>query len=69
MEVAEEVKRDLYLLKELDEGSAAEIIKGILEVNIYDAEQEKKLVNYQRNPIRLHICTPRRTTYISFCYL
>lgn len=69
MEVAEEIKRDIYLLKELDEGSAAEIIKGILEVNIYDAEQEKKLVNYQRSPIRLHICTPRRITYIGFCHL
>lgn len=69
MEMAEEVERDLYLLKSLDEKSAEEVIKGILKVNIYDAEQEKKVVNYQRNPIRLHICTPRRISYISFCYL
>lgn len=69
MEMAEEVERDIYLLKELDEKSAEEVIKGILKVNIYDAEQEKKVVNYQRSPIRLHICTPRRITYISFCYL
>ena len=30
MEMAEEVERDIYLLKELDEISAVEVINGIL---------------------------------------
>lgn len=70
MEVANEIPdRDLFLLKELNEETAEEIIKGILKVNIFDAEQESKIVDYERKPIRLHICTPRRTTYSSICNL
>ena len=53
-------ERDLFLLKELNEDTADEIIKGIIKVNVWDAEQENKVVGYTRLPIRLHICTPRR---------
>ena len=68
MEVANEISdRDLFLLKELNEETAEDIIKGILKVNIFDAEQENKIIGYERKPIRLHICTPRRVTCFCFC--
>lgn len=60
MEMSDVPERDLFLLKELDEESADEIIKGIIKINVYDAEMESKVVGYERKPIRLHICTPRR---------
>ena len=52
-------ERDLFLLKEISDETSDEIIKNIIKINVFDAEQEKKLVDYKRNPIRLHICTPR----------
>ena len=67
MDLAESPKRDLFLLKELRDDTAEEIIKGIIEVNIFDEEQEQKVVGYKRPPIRLHICTPRRKFSASFC--
>ena len=60
-------ERDLFLLKELNEETADELIKDIIRINVYDAEQETKLIAYERSPIRLHMCTPRRTINISVC--
>lgn len=62
-------ERDLFLLKELNDESAEEIIKGIIKINVYDAEQEKKVVDYKRNPIRIHISTPRWRPIKMFCNL
>lgn len=59
-------ERDLFLLKEINSDTADDIIKGIIKVNIYDAEQEAKIVGYERKPIRLHLCTPRRKCSIWF---
>lgn len=68
MEMAlEPPERDLFLLKEIDEDTADEIIKGIIKINVWDAEQEKKLVNFKRQPIRLHINTPRRIAIVGLC--
>lgn len=58
--------RDLFLLKEINSDTADDIIKGIIKVNIYDAEQESKIVGYERKPIRLHLCTPRGQCSIWF---
>lgn len=67
MDLAEPPKRDLFLLKELGDDTAEEIIKGIIEINVFDGEQEQKVVGYKRPPIRLHICTPRGESSSSFC--
>lgn len=67
--MAEAPERDLFLLKELDETTADEIIKGIIKVNVWDAEQEGKVVGYERKPIRLHICTPRWNVRLLLCYM
>lgn len=69
MEMAlEPPERDLFLLKEVDDETADEIIKGIIKINVWDAEQEGKIVGFQRKPIRLHINTPRRKPYGRICY-
>lgn len=67
--MAEAPERDLFLLKDLDETTADEIIKGIIKINVWDAEQEGKVVGYERKPIRLHMCTPRRNVRLLFCYM
>lgn len=69
MEVAEIPERDLFLMGDLNEETASDIIKGIIKVNVFDGEQESKLANYERRPIRLHICTPRRYVDSSFRYM
>ena len=65
----EKLERDLFLLKEIDDDTAGEIIKSIIKINVYDAEQENKVIGYKRKPIRLHICSPRRVSFKWICNL
>ena len=65
--MTEPPERDLFLLKELDEETADELIKSIIKINVYDGEQERKVIAYDRNPIRIHMCTPRRVINSCFC--
>ena len=61
------IERDIFLFKELDEENTTEIIKNIIKINNFDAEQQKRVLGYKVTPIRLHICTPRRITTLGFC--
>ena len=53
----QEPERILFLTKDIDEESSSEIIKAIVNINYYDDEKEKEIIEYTRSPIILNICT------------
>lgn len=56
--MAEEKKnRDFMLSESVTESSIGNLIKEIREINKYDAEQEKKVVDYKRKPIEIVVST------------
>jgi ATP-dependent Clp protease protease subunit len=52
---AEEIKRDLFLASDVNAESTVEIIKEIIKANSYDDEQERTVVDYKREPIKLYV--------------
>lgn len=67
MEAVTTIERNIFLFKELDEENTEEIIKNIIKINNFDAEQKKRVLGYKVIPIKLHLCTPRRITTLGFC--
>lgn len=57
------LNRDIYFCEEITEESTKELIKSIIDVNAFDDQQEKLLVSYQRNPIRLYMTTGGGSAY------
>lgn len=55
IESGEKKNREFYLGQNVEASSLESIIKGIIEINKFDAEQEKKVVDYKREPIELTI--------------
>lgn len=55
--MVEEIKRKLYLFKDIDNESVEPIITEIIKTNDYDSDQQKNVVNYKRNPIQIYIST------------
>ena len=51
----EKKNREFYLGQNVEASSIESIIKGIIEINKHDAEQEKKVVDYKREPIEITI--------------
>lgn len=60
------VKREFFLNGNVSEESVKDIIAGIFEVNKYDDEQEKKVIGYNREPIKLIINTYGGSVYDGF---
>jgi ATP-dependent Clp protease protease subunit len=54
-EEEKKIKREFLLNKDISAVSVEPVIKGILEINAYDAEQEEKDSSYVRKPIKLII--------------
>jgi ATP-dependent Clp protease protease subunit len=59
-------KREFFLNDGVSAGSVKDIITGILEVNRYDAERERRDSDYQRQPIRLIVNTYGGSVYDGF---
>ena len=55
--------RRILLSKEIDEGSANDIIKAIFEINIDDDKKENEYRDFKREPIELYINSPGGTIY------
>lgn len=50
-------ERTIHFCTYIDEDSTKDIIKAIIDINLYDAQQEKVIVGYKREPIRLFMTT------------
>ena len=62
-------ERDIFLFKPLEEDISNEILQAIVKINVYDEVQEARIKDYNREAIRLHICTPRWNVNLCFCNL
>jgi ATP-dependent Clp protease, protease subunit len=62
----EKKNRHFYLGESVTEASMKEIIKNIRELNRYDDEQEKKVVDYEREPIELIVSSYGGSVYDGF---
>ena len=51
----DEISRDLFLTSDVNAESTSGIIKEIIKVNNYDDAQENTVVDYKREPIKLHV--------------
>lgn len=51
------IERTIHFCTYIDEDSTKDIIKTIIDVNLYDAQQEKTIVDYKREPIKLFMTT------------
>jgi len=58
--------RDLYLTEDVNEESIQKLIKEIIKFNRIDDKQEKKIVNFKRQPIFLYINSPGGDAYTCF---
>ncbi|MCX7610344.1 MAG: ATP-dependent Clp protease proteolytic subunit [Ignavibacterium sp.] len=59
-------ERKLFLFEIVDNKSVENIIKEIILINAYDDEQEKNIVNYERQPIELYINSVGGSAYDGF---
>lgn len=59
-------ERQLFLFSKVDEKNVAEIVKQIIEINIYDDEQEEEKKEYERTPIELYISSYGGYVYCGF---
>ena len=53
----EEKERNIYFLDYVNNSSIKDIIKQIVEINLYDNQQEEKVIEYERKPIKLFMST------------
>ena len=53
----ERIDRNIYFCSSIEEATTKELIKSIVDINIYDAQQEKTVVGYKREPIKLFMTT------------
>lgn len=51
------VDRSIHFVDYIEEKTTKDLIKAIIEVNEYDALQEKTIVNYKREPIKIFMTT------------
>lgn len=58
-----EIKRTILLSEEIDDKSIRNAILTITDANEYDDAEEKKIVDYKREPIKLIINTPGGDAY------
>lgn len=58
--------RQLYLFSKVDEKNISEIVKQIIEINLYDDEQEEEKKEFERIPIELHISSYGGYVYCGF---
>ena len=57
MENTEKIDRNIHFCSYIEEATTKELIKSIVDINIYDAQQEKTVVGYKREPIKLFMTT------------
>lgn len=56
-------ERQILLSKEIDEGSANDVIEAIFEINTDDDKKEGEYRDFKREPIELYINSPGGTIY------
>lgn len=69
MSDTQEQERDLFLNGEIDGENTKDIIASIIKINTHDNKQEKKIINYKREPIKLYINTPGGYAYDGFALI
>lgn len=53
----ERIDRNVYFCSYIEENTTKDLIKSIVEINSYDEKQEKSIVGYKREPIKLFMTT------------
>lgn len=53
----ERIDRNIYFCSSIEEDTTKDLIKSIVEINSYDEKQEKTVVGYKREPIKLFMTT------------
>lgn len=51
------VNRTIHFCSYIEEDTTKELIKSIIDINIFDAKQEKTVIDYKREPIKLFMTT------------
>lgn len=51
------VDRTIHFVDYIEEETTERLIKAIIDVNLYDAKQEKSVIGYKREPIKLFMTT------------
>ena len=57
MDFGNENDRNIIFCEEIEEESTKNLIKNIVDINMYDSIQESTIVDYQRIPIRIYMTT------------
>lgn len=67
--MSDTLERNLFLNGEINKENTKNIIESIIKINTYDTEQEKKVVDYKKKPIKLYINTPGGYAYEGFALI
>lgn len=51
------IERDIIFCEDIDDESTKKLIKNIIDINTYDDIQERSIIDYKREPIKLYMTT------------